>query len=125
MKLRELVHFCCLSWNILYSLELLKSVFGFCFVVVVESLSLVRLLVTLWIAAHQASLVLHSLLEFAQTHVYWAGDTIQPSHPLSFPSPPAFSLSQHQSFSVSRLFTWRQSVGASASVSVLPMDIQG
>ena len=36
------------------------------------------------------------LLEFTQTHVCWVGDAIQPSHPLSSPSPPAFSLSQHQ-----------------------------
>ena len=40
--------------------------------------------------------VLHCLPEFAQTHVHWVGDTIQPSHPLSSPSPFAFSLSQHQ-----------------------------
>ena len=38
----------------------------------------------------------HQFLEFAQTHVYRVGDTIQPSHPLSSPSPPAFNLSQHQ-----------------------------
>ena len=38
----------------------------------------------------------HQLLEFTQTHVLWVGDTIQPSHPLSSPSPPAFNLSQHQ-----------------------------
>ena len=36
----------------------------------------------------------HQLLEFTQTHVHWVGDAIQPSHPLSFPSPPAFTLSQ-------------------------------
>ena len=36
------------------------------------------------------------LLELAQSHVHWVGDAIQPSHPLSSPSPPAFSLSQHQ-----------------------------
>ena len=35
--------------------------------------------------------VLHYLLEFAQTHVHWASDAIQPSHPLSPPSPPALS----------------------------------
>ena len=35
-------------------------------------------------------------LEFAQTHVHRVGDAIQPSHPLSSPSPPAFNLSQHQ-----------------------------
>ena len=43
----------------------------------------------------------HQLSELAQTHVHWVGDAIQPSHPLSSPSPPAFSLSQHQG-----LFNW-------------------
>ena len=43
----------------------------------------------------------HQLREFTQTHVHWVGDTIQPSHPLSSPSPPAFNLSQHQG-----LFKW-------------------
>ena len=38
----------------------------------------------------------HQLPELAQTHVYWVGDAIQPSHSLLSPSPPAFSLSQHQ-----------------------------
>ena len=38
----------------------------------------------------------HQLPELAQTHVYRVGDAIQPSYPLSFPSPPAFNLSQHQ-----------------------------
>ena len=38
----------------------------------------------------------HQLLKLAQTHVHWVGDAIQPSHPLLSPSPPAFSLSQHQ-----------------------------
>ena len=40
--------------------------------------------------------ILHQLPELAQTHVYRVGDVTQPSHPLSSPSPPAFSLSQHQ-----------------------------
>ena len=40
--------------------------------------------------------VLHYLLELAQTHVHRIGDAIQPSHPLSPPSPPALNLSQHQ-----------------------------
>ena len=43
----------------------------------------------------------HQLLESTQTHVHWVGDAIQPSHPLSSPSPPAFNLSQHQG-----LFKW-------------------
>ena len=41
--------------------------------------------------------VLHHLPELAQTHVHWVGDAIQPFHPLSSPSPPAFNLAQHQS----------------------------
>ena len=43
----------------------------------------------------------HQLPELAQTHVHQVGDAIQPSHPLSSPSPPAFNLSQHQG-----LFQW-------------------
>ena len=38
----------------------------------------------------------HQLPEFTQTHAHQIGDAIQPSHPLSPPSPPAFNLSQHQ-----------------------------
>ena len=40
--------------------------------------------------------VQHQLPEPTQTHVHWVSDAIQPSHPLSFPSPPALSLTQHQ-----------------------------
>ena len=69
--------------------------------------------------------VLHYLPEFAHTHVHWVGYTIQPSHPLSPPSPPALKLSQHQglfqwisSFPVSWLFTLGgQNIGASACIS--------
>ena len=43
----------------------------------------------------------HQLPEFTQILVHWVGDAIQPSHPLSSPSPPAFNLSQHQG-----LFKW-------------------
>ena len=43
----------------------------------------------------------HQLPESTQTHVHWVGDAIQPSYPLSSPSPPAFNLSQHQG-----LFQW-------------------
>ena len=39
----------------------------------------------------------HQLPEFPQTHVHQVGDAIQPSHPLSFPSPPVPNPSQHQS----------------------------
>ena len=43
----------------------------------------------------------HQLPESTHTHVHWVGDAIQPSHPLSSPSPPALNLSQHQG-----LFKW-------------------
>ena len=39
----------------------------------------------------------HQLPEFTQTHVHRVGDAIQPSHPLSSPSPPAPNPTQHQS----------------------------
>ena len=45
--------------------------------------------------------VRHQLPEFTQTHVHWVNDAIQPSPPLSSPSPPTFSFSQHQG-----LFQW-------------------
>ena len=41
-------------------------------------------------------LVQHQLPQFTQTHVHQAGDAIQPSHPLSSPSPPVLNFSQHQ-----------------------------
>ena len=53
----------------------------------------------------------HQLPEFTQTHVHQAGDAIQPSHPLSSPSPPAFNLSQHQG-----LFQWVSSLHHVAKV---------
>ena len=92
----------------------------------VQSLSCVWLLVTPWTAARQASLSIDHLLELAQTYVHWVGDAIQPSHPLSSLSPPAFNLSQHQGlFPVSQLFaSGGQSIGASASASVLLTNIQ-
>ena len=63
--------------------------------------------------------------EFIQTHVHWIGDAIYLSHPFLFPSPPAFSLSQHEFFPVSQFFvSGGQSIGASVSISVLPMNIQ-
>ena len=69
-------------------------------------------------------LVLHCLPEFAQTHIRWVGDAIQPPHPLSPPSLPALNLSQQSLFQLSWLFASDgRSIGASASV--LPMNIQG
>ena len=68
----------------------------------------------------------HHLPEFIQTHAHRVGDAIQPSHPLSSPSPPAPNPSQHQS-----LFQWvnsawgGQSTGVSALASSLPKNTQG
>ena len=68
----------------------------------------------------------HQLPEFTQTHVHRVSDAIQPSHPLSSPSPPAPNPSQHQSFPMSQHFAWGgQSTGVSALASVLPKKSQG
>ena len=68
----------------------------------------------------------HQFPEPTQTHVHWVGDAIQPSHPLSSPSPPTFNLSQHQGLFqwVSSLPSGGQNTGVSASTSVLPMNTQ-
>ena len=70
--------------------------------------------------------VLHHLPEFTQNHVHWVGDAIQPSHPLSSPSPPApQSFPASGSVPMSQLFaSGGQSIGVSASESVLPMNTQ-
>ena len=59
----------------------------------------------------------HQCLEFVQTHVHRVGDAIQPSHPLPPPSPPSFSLSQHQ-----RLLQWVSS--SYHMVKVLELQLQ-
>ena len=67
----------------------------------------------------------HQLLEPAQTHVLKIGHAMQPSHPLSSPSPPTFNLSQHQGLFKrdSSLHQW-PNIGVSTSASVLRMNIQ-
>ena len=62
---------------------------------------------------------LHYFPEFFQTHFHWVGDAIQPSHPLSSPSPPAFILSQHQD-----LFQWVSSLQQVAKVMKLQLQLQ-
>ena len=61
----------------------------------------------------------HQLPEFTQTHVYWVGDGIQPSHPLSSPSLPTFNLSQHQG-----LFQWVSSLHQVAKVLEFQLQYQ-
>ena len=53
--------------------------------------------------------------------LHWVSDVIQPSHPLSSPSPPAFNLYKHQGLFFA---SGSQRIGASASASVLPVNIQ-
>ena len=62
--------------------------------------------------------VVHYLLEFAQTHVHWVGDAIQPSHPLSSPFS-ALNLSQHLG-----LFQWIGSLHQVAKVLELQLQRQ-
>ena len=61
----------------------------------------------------------HQLPESTQTHVHWVGDTIQPSHPLSSPSPPALDLSQHLG-----LFKWVSSSHQVAKISEFQLQHQ-
>ena len=68
----------------------------------------------------------HQSPELAQTHIHRVGDAIQPSHPVIPFSSCLQSFPASQSFPMSRLFASRgQSIGASASPSVLPMNIHG
>ena len=70
----------------------------------------------------------HQIPEVTQTHVHLVGDAIQPSNPLSSPSPPAFNLSHNQGLPMSQFCTsGGQSIGSeadSAPASVLPMNMQ-
>ena len=61
--------------------------------------------------------VQHQLLEYTKTHIHWVSDTVQPSHPLSSPSPPTFNLSHHQG-----LFQWVSS--SHQVVKVLEFQLQ-
>ena len=69
-------------------------------------------------------LVLHHILAFVQAHVHWVGDAIQPSHPV-IPFSCLQSFPESRSFLITRLFTsGSQSIRASASASVFPVNIQ-
>ena len=81
-----------------------------------QSLICVRLLATLMNPSTPGLTVHHQLPEFTETHVHRVGDAIQPSHPLSSPSPPTFDLPQHQA-----LFYWV----SSESLNVSRNDLSG
>ena len=64
----------------------------------------------------------HQLLKFTQTHVHLVSDAIQPSHPVSSPSPPTFNLSQHWVFSSESVLCIRWAKYWSFSFSVSPSN---
>ena len=64
----------------------------------------------------------HQLLEFTQTHVHWVSDAIQPSHPLSSPSSPAFNLSSIRVFSNESGLRIRWPKYWSFSFSIIPFN---
>ena len=86
----------------------------------VRSFSRGRIFATPWTAAHFPAH--HRLPELTQTHVHRIGDAIQPSHPLSSPSPPVFNLSQHQVFSSESVLHIRWSKYWSFSFSISPSN---
>ena len=83
----------------------------------VQLLSRVRLFATPWTSARQASLSITNSRSPPKLNVHRVGDAIQPSHPLSSPSPPALNLSQHQGF-----FKWVSS--SHQVVEVLEFQLQ-
>ena len=64
----------------------------------------------------------HQLQELAQTHVHWVSDAIQPSYPLLYPSPPAFSLSQNHVFSNESVLCIRWPEYRNFSFSISPFN---
>ena len=85
----------------------------------IQSLSCVQLFATPMEFCMPDFPVHHQLLESTQTHVHWVSDAIQPSHPLSSPSPPAPNPSQHQG-----LFQWVNSSYEVAKVLVFQLQLQ-
>ena len=95
-------------------------VFGLFIISSVQSLSCIQLFATPWTAARQASLSITKLPEFIQTRVYPAIS----SSVIPFSSCPE-SLPASESFLMSQFFAWGgQTIGVSASASVLPMNTQ-
>ena len=84
----------------------------------VQSFSRVWLIVILTLCSTSGLPVHHQLLELVQTQVHQVGGAIQPSYPLSSPSPPAFNLSQHQG-----LFQWVSSLHRVAKVLEFQLQI--
>ena len=114
----------CYSWFFFFEL-LFFSLMVYTLFSLVQSLSRVRLFVTPWIVTRQATLSIIKSWSSLKLNVHRVSDAIQPSHPMSSPSPPAPHPSQHQS-----LFQWVNSshevanTGVSALASFLPKNTQ-
>ena len=92
LHILEIIFCCCLFFICYYFLSILKAIFQFS--------SVTQSGLTLCNPMNRSTPglpVYHQLPEFTQTHVHRLNDAIQPSHPLSSPSPPAPNPSQHQS----------------------------
>ena len=98
--------------------------FSLLFVVTVQSLNHVWLFATTMDCSTPGLPVLHCLPKFAQIHVHWVSDDIQPFHPPLPPSPSIFIFPRIRVFSNGLLTSGGKSIGASASALVLPMIIQ-
>ena len=107
----KIYQYCLSLWSQLYY-ALSRSL------VVVQLLSHVRLCNPMDCSTPGFS-VFHCLQDFAQTHVHWVGDAIQPSHPLLSPFPPALNLFKHQG-----LFQWVSSSHLLAKVLELQLQQQ-
>ena len=110
------------------ALPLLRHTFQICRTVVFQFTSVTQSCPTLWdpmVCSMPDLPVYHQHPQFTQTHAHWVSDAIQPSHPLSPPSPPAFNLSRHQG-----LFQWVSSLHQVVKVlefqlqQFLPMNTQ-
>ena len=109
------------NWGILYC-YFLRTFLNFQFSLV-QSLSHVQLFKTPWTACRMPGFsVHHQLPELAQTHVHQVGDAIQPSRPLSFPSPPAFNLSSIRIFPMESVLHIRWPKYWSISFSISPSN---
>ena len=110
---RVLFPLCCIFFSFVITT-------GFIYINIYQFSSVTQLCLTLWSSMGCSTPGLpahHQLLEPAQTHVCWVYDDMQPSYPLSSPSPPAFNFSQHQG-----LFQWVSS--SHQVVRVLELQLQ-
>ena len=114
-----------IRWIMEKAREFQKSIY-FCFIdyakafvkITISSVQFSRSVMSDSLRPHE--LQHHQLLEFTRTHVHLVSDAIQPSHPLSSPSPPALNPSQHQGLSNESTLRMRWPKYWSFSFSIIP-----